>query len=144
MLSLDKVGGTKFHVIPQVIEAELVVRAVSDVFAVGFVSFDFSHIVLDCSHLESEEVVDGTHPLRISFGQIIIHGDDMNSFVSKGVQIGGKSGDQGFSFPGFHFSDFSLMEDDTAHELDIEVTHVDGAFPRFPDNGKGFNQDIIQ
>ncbi len=36
------------------------------------------------------------------------------------------------------------MEDDTAHELDIKVAHVDGAFPHFPNDGKSFNQDIVQ
>jgi hypothetical protein len=36
------------------------------------------------------------------------------------------------------------MKNDTPHELDIEMPHVQGANGDFPDYGKGFEEQVVQ
>jgi hypothetical protein len=62
----------------------------------------------------------------------------------QGVQVDGEGRRQGFAFAGFHFGDFSLMEDHSSDELDIEGAHPDPSFRRFPDDGKRLDEEIVQ
>ncbi len=99
--------------------------------------------MLDNTDAQAEKFVDRAHPFSVAPGQVIVDGDDMNALALKSVEVGGQSGHQGFTLAGLHLGDFALMEDYSAHQLDVEVTHADGAAGDFPDDGKGFNQDVI-
>jgi hypothetical protein len=64
--------------------------------------------------------------------------------TGEGVQVAGEGGDEGFAFAGFHFGDLALVKDDAADELDVEVTHLDGALAGFADDGEGFREDGVE
>ena len=36
------------------------------------------------------------------------------------------------------------MEDDAAHQLDVEVAHVEDALPRLPDDGKRLREEVVE
>ncbi len=93
---------------------------------------------------ETEEGIDLSHPLGVAFGEVVVHGDDMHATASEGIEINRQSGDEGFSFAGFHFGDFALVQHHATDHLHVEVTHVEHAAPSFADDNKGFGEDFLE
>ena len=79
--ALHLVGQSRRHVVAQVVEAELVVRAVGDV--AGVVSpFERRLLAVARDHqpdAEAEEVVDPTHPFGVEPSEVVVHGDDAHA-----------------------------------------------------------------
>ncbi len=67
------------HIIAQIIEAELVVRAVGDVAAIGLAALIVVEVVQDAAYGQPQEPVDLPHPFGVALGQIVVHGDDMHA-----------------------------------------------------------------
>ena len=85
------------------------------------------------------------HPLSIARGEIIVHGNDMNSAAAgERVEISRQRGDQRLAFAGAHLSNFALVQNDAADQLHIEMAHAGGAHACFSDNGKSFRQDLVK
>ncbi len=110
-------------VVAEVVEAELGVGAVGDVAGVFGAAFPRRHLVLDAADGEAEEAVNGTHPLRVAAGEVIVDGDDVDAEAGQGVEVNGQGGDEGFAFTGLHFRDHAAMQGDAADELDVEMDH---------------------
>ena len=68
----------------------------------------------------------------------------MHTSAGQGIQVGRHCGNQRFSFTGFHFGDFSLMQNNTAQQLDMERALAQDAVISLPDGRKGIRQNIIQ
>ncbi len=78
---LDHVLQAELHVVPQVIEAEFVVGPVGNVAPVGLLTLGVVELVDDDPYGHAQEMVNGTHPGRIPFGQVIVHRDHMDSLA---------------------------------------------------------------
>jgi len=132
------------EVVAQIVEPDLVVGDVSHIRRVGGLTEVVREVVLHEPHGQSEEFIDRSHPIAVAFGQIIVHGDDVDTAPGEGVEIDGKSGDEGLSLSGAHLRDLPLVEDDTADELNVKMAQADGPFGRFPDGGEGFGDQVIE
>ncbi len=51
---------------------------------------------------------------------------------------------QGLAFAGAHLGDPTLVKHDTAHELDIEVTHADGTLAGLTHQCEDFHQFLVE
>ena len=142
--ALDVVRELEFHVVAQVVEAELVVSAVSDVPGVGHLALSVVKLVLDDADGHAEETVDSAHPFGIAARQIVIDRDDVDAFAFEGVEIGGESGDQRFAFAGLHLGDLALMQNGAADQLNVEVPHVQHAAPCLANDRKGFGHHVVE
>ena len=143
-LPLDHVLPVDHHVVPQVIEAELVVGAVGDVAVVGLPPLIGVQIVDDAAHGEPQKAVDLAHPLGVATGQIVVDRDDVDALAGERVQIGGEGGHQRLALAGLHLGDPALMEDHAAQQLHVEVAHAHSPDGGLPDHGEGFGQDVVQ
>ncbi len=132
------------HVVPQVVKAELVVGAVGDVGGIGGLFRVAHHAVNDQAHRQPHKAVDFAHPLAVALGQVVVDGDDVDSPARQGVEVGGQSGYQRFSFAGFHLGNAALVEHDAAHHLDPVGAHAQHAPGGLPAGGKGLGQDVVQ
>ena len=141
---LHQLLGVDAHVVPQVVEAHLVVGAVGDVGGVGPLAGGLVHVVDDEAHGEAQEAVDLAHPLALVLGQVVVDGDDVDPLARQGVEVGGEGGHQGLALAGLHFRDAPLVEDDAAHQLDAEGPHPQDADGGLPHSGKGLGQDVVQ
>ena len=89
------------------------------------------------------------HPCAISFGEIIIYGNQVHSFSRKCVKINRKRRNQCFSFPCMHLSNFTLMKCNTTNQLDVIMNHVpndrfSSCIPRVgPNRFISFEVDIV-
>ena len=141
---LHHLGGVDGHVVPQVVEAELVVGAVGDVGGVGGLAVLGLDVVDHQAHGEAQEAVDLAHPLAVALGQVVVDGDDVDPFPGQGVEVGGEGGHQGLALAGLHLGDAALVEDDAADELHPVGLHAQHAPGRLPAGGEGLGQDVVQ
>ena len=162
VLALDHLLETEAHVVPEVVEAELVVGAVDDVGAIGVVAgarpergepdvrrgmgrvVAVRHLVLDDADLEAQRVVDRPHPLGIAPGQVVVHGDDVRARAGQRVQIGGEGCHQGLALAGGHLGDLPLVQHHPAHELDVEVPQAHRAARGLPHRREGLGQEVVE
>ena len=100
--------------------------------------------MLDTAHCQAEGVIDLAHPLHVALGEIVVDGDDMNTAAGDGVQRDGKGGGLGFAFARSHFGDLALMQNDTAHQLNVVVALAEGTAGRFAGGRKRFGQKFVE
>ncbi len=134
----------ELHVVPQVVESELVVGPVGDVGGVGLSPLVVLDFVLDTAHREPEEPVDPAHPVGIAARQVIVHRDHVDTPPGEGVEGDRQGRHEGLPFPGLHLRDPALVKHDAAHELNVEVTHAGGPFRDLANDGENLHQLLVQ
>ena len=82
---LHELGLVDGHVVPEVVEAELVVGAVGDVGVVGGLLAGGVDAVDDQAHGEAHPPVDLAHPVAVALGQVVVDGDDVDPLAGQGV-----------------------------------------------------------
>ena len=144
MAPLDQLVGVDGHVVPEVVEAELVVGAVGDVGGIGPLLLLLAHPVDDEPHGQAQESVHLAHPLALVLGQVVVDGDDVHALPRQGVEVGGQGGHQGFALAGLHLGDAALVEDDAADELHPVGPLAQHPHGGLPHGGEGLGEDIVQ
>ena len=142
--TLDAVFEVLDHVVAEVVKAEFVVGAVGDVGGVGGTPLGRGEIVVDDADFHPEGLEDRAHPVTVASGEVVVDGDDVDAPAGERVEIGGQRGGIGLAFAGLHLGDVAAMEDDTAHDLDVELAVADGTHGGFADGGKGLGQEIFK
>ena len=100
--ALHAVGYFVDHVVSQVVEAVFVVGAVGDVGTVGGLLVFTRGLGQVDAYCEAQEVVEAAHPLRISAGEVVVDGDDVDALAGEGVEVHGQGGGEGFALAGAH------------------------------------------
>ena len=85
--TLDPVSHLVHHVVTQVIEAILVVRPVRNVGPVGGLFILARRLWQVDAHGKAEKVVEPTHPLRITTGQIVVDGHHVNAATRQCIKV---------------------------------------------------------
>ncbi len=139
------------HVVSEVVKSEFVVGSVGDVARVGFPAdagaevevarvseFVAARLIdvaaaelvglfaltLDDSDTEAEEVVNRTHPDGVASGEVVVDGNEVGTASGECVEDQRRSSNKGLSFTSLHFGDSTLVENETADELDVKVAHA--------------------
>ena len=132
------------HIVAKVIEAELVVRAVSYIGVIGGFFVFRLHIVQNDADAHSEESVNLSHPLGVALCKVIVDGNDVYAVPRKRVEICRQRFDKRFSFAGLHFCDASLMQGDAAQKLHVIMTKPGNPRRRLSHRRKRFGQKCVQ
>ena len=121
---VDELAG---HVVAQVVEPELVVRAVRDVGGVLGPLLGRRRLEAgdDQADLETEEAVDATHPLGVEPGQVVVDGDEVHALAADAVEVGRERRDQRLALAGLHLRHPPEVQCRTAHQLHVEVALAD-------------------
>ncbi len=143
-LALDVLLEVEFHVVAQIIETELVVRAVGHIRAVRRLPFLVGEPMDDDADREAEEAVNLAHPFRVAPRQVVVDGHDVHAFAFEGIQVHRQRGDQCFTLACFHFRDLAGVKNDAADKLDVEMPHYEDPFGRLSYHGKGFGQNVVK
>ena len=113
------------HVVAQVVEAELVVRAVGDVGEVRRAALGRAGLgVVETPDGEAEVVVEVPHPLRVAAGEVRVDRHEVRALSGQRVQVQRQRRDERLAFAGRHFGDLAEVQLDAAHELDVVGHHV--------------------
>src|SRR6185295_832044 len=85
-------------VVAQIVEPELGVGTVSDV-AVILLAPDVGRLVVEnATNCDTQEAIDGAHPLTVTSSQVIVHGHYMNTAGGERIQVNGQCRDERFAF----------------------------------------------
>ena len=85
-----------------------------------------------------------SHPLSITFCQIIIDSNDIYAFSIQRVQIRRKRGYERFSFSCLHLCDTSLVKDNTADNLYSVMAHAQAPECSLAHDSVRFRENIVQ
>ena len=114
----------KFHVVAQIIKAQLIISSVGNVATISVLTFLIVHAIGNTANGKAEETVQLAHPFRVALGEVIIHGHNMHAFAWQCIEVGGQRTYQRFTLTRAHFSDHAFMKDNTADHLHIKVAHA--------------------
>ncbi len=144
MAALHAHLGARDHVVAQVVEAELGVRAVRDICCIGRRLHVEAHAVLDEADIHAEEAVDLAHPLGVALGEVVVDRDDVDALAVKCIEVAGKRRDKRLAFAGLHLCNHAAVQRDAADELDIEVAHAERALRCLADRCEGLGQKVVE
>src|SRR5690606_23425971 len=115
------------HVVAQVVEAVLVVRAVRDVRTVRGAPLGRARLVqVDAVDGETEIRVDRAHPLAVALRQVRVHRDQVHAATGKRVQVDRHGRNERLALTRRHLRDLAAMQRDTADQLYVVGDHVPG------------------
>src|SRR5579862_4717438 len=132
------------HVVAEIVEAELGVRPVGDVGAVGLAPRLERHHVLDVGGAHAERAEDRLRPLLIALGEVVVRRHEMDAAARERVQVHRLGGDERLALAGLHLGDVALVEDDAAHQLDVEEADAERALERLPHGGEGLEDEVVE
>ncbi len=141
---MDHVLEPEFHVVAQIVEAELVVGAVSDVAEIGLLPLHVVEVVDDDADGQAEKTIDLAHPLGVAPGEVIVDRDHVHSVAGQCIEINGEGRDQRLAFAGLHLGDHAAMQYNTAHQLHVEMALPQGALRRLPHGRESVDQDVVE
>ena len=142
--ALDHVLQPVFHVVAQVVEAQLIVGTVSDVRVVGLLALLIIKAVNDHAHLQTQEIVDLAHPLGVAFCQVVVDRHHVHSASGERVEVHRQRRHQRLAFAGLHLGDAPLVQDHPADKLHVEMTLSQRALGCFAAGRKRGHQKIVQ
>ena len=98
----------------------------------------------DKSDCHSEITVDLTHPFGVTLCEIIVYRDYMNAFACQRVEVHRHRSYEGLTFTCLHLCDSSLMQDDTADDLNFVRLHAENSLRSLSYSSKCFRKDIVK
>ena len=144
MAALHELRRIELHVVAEIVETELVVRAVGDVATVRRVTLRIPEVVLDHADRHPEEAVDAAHPVGVAAGEIVVDGDDVHALAGEGVEVGGQRRDERLALAGLHLGDLAAVQHDAADELHVEVPHAEHAPSGLAHHREGVDQQVVE
>ena len=144
MPALDHVLQPIFHIVAQIIEAELVVGAVGHIGVIGDLALLVVEAMHDHADLKAEKIVDLPHPFGVAPGEVVIDRHHMHAATGESVEVDRQRGHQGLAFAGLHLRDPAFMQNHAADELHVEMPLPESAFGGFAAGGEGRYQDIVE
>ena len=144
MAALHEVVERPGHVVAQVVEAELVVRAVGDVAGVGGPALLRRQVGEDLADGQAEEAVHPAHPVGVAPGEVVVDGDDVHAVAGQRVEVGRQRRDQRLALTGLHLGDVAEVQRGAAHELHVVVELAQGAPGGLADDGERLGQQVVE
>ena len=110
----------KRKLVTQIVKPYLIGSGISYVTGISLLPRRCFHVALDVTHSQSEPLVDLSHPLRITAGQVIIHREHMRAACSLCIPRDRGNSGQGLAFAGLHLGNLALGERQRTLKLDLE------------------------
>ena len=142
--ALHQFGQRPGHVVAQVIETKLVIGAVGDVGGVGLAPGRRRHAGQDAAHAQPQEPVDATHPLGVTFGEVVVDRHDVHAIASQRIEVRRQGGDQRLALTGAHLGDVAPVQCRPAHDLHVVVTLPQGAHGSLADSCERLGQQSVE
>ncbi len=79
---------------------------------------------VDTVNRKSVEHIERSHPLRVTFCQIVVDGNHVNTVSCKCVEEHRQGSYKRFTFTRRHLGNLSLMQNGTTEELYVVVNHI--------------------
>ena len=144
MVTLNHVLDAELQVVTKVVEAEFIVGAIGHIAAIGGTADLVILVAGDAADAHAKTLIDLAHPGGIARSEIVIHGNDMNTTILKGVQEHRQRRHQCLTLTSFHLGDLALVKRNATHQLHIVVTLTQRALGGLANPGKSLGQKIVK
>ena len=125
MLALYEVLHCCSHVVTEVVETELVVSTECDIALVCFsTSCTVRLVLVDTIYAETVELIERSHPLGVTFREVVVHCDYMYSLSCQRIEEYRKCRNESLTLSCSHLGDLTLMKNNTTDELNVIVNHI--------------------
>ena len=115
MVALHEVFGRSGHIVAEVVEAELVVCAESDVGIVSLAACcGVRFVLVDAVDRQTVEHIKRSHPFGVALRQVVVDSDHMHAVACKRVEEYGQCRYKCLTFSGCHLGDFAAVKHYTA------------------------------
>ena len=132
------------HIVTKVVEAVLVICTVGYIAVISFSSLFVILFVNDKANGKTKEAVNTPDKLAVTLCKIIVNGYNVNALACKCIKVGGQSRNIGFTFACFHFCNSTLMQNNTADNLNGEMLQAEHAPRSLAAGGKRFGENIVK
>ena len=132
------------HIVTQIVKSEFVIRTISHIRGIGGLPFCKIQSMDDQPHRQPQKLIDLTHPLTVTTGQIVIHRNKVNAFSCQRIEIDRQRSDKRLSFACLHFGNLALVQGHAAKKLHIEMPHPGRSDRGFPHDGKSLWQQNFE
>jgi hypothetical protein len=113
--------------VAQIVEAQLLVRAVGDVASVGRAPRLGRHAADHHADGQSQRAVDRPHRFRVARRQVVVDGDDVHGDAAERGGRCAERGGQGLALPRLHLRHEPGKQHSASDQLHVVVTLADGA-----------------
>ena len=110
MAALDNVVKRAHHVVTQVVEAQLVIGAVSDVAGISFLTLCRARLGEDNTNAKTQPTVHTAHHLGVTLSQVIVDRNDVNALTFKCVEVSRQQRGQRLTLTGTHLGNVAEVE----------------------------------
>ena len=125
MSALYEVHRAGSHIIAQVVEAKLVIRTKCNIARICTATLiRVWFVFVDTIHGQAMEHIERTHPLRVTFSQVVVHCHHVYALVGHSIEEDWQGSHKGFTLTRSHLGYLAFVEYDTTNELHIIVHHV--------------------
>ena len=142
--ALGHLGDRALHVVAQIVEAQLVVGRIGDVGPIGRHLLGLGLEGDDDAGGQAQLAIDLAHPARVALGEVVVDRDDMHALAGQGVQIGREGGDECLALAGAHLGDVAAVQEDAAHQLDVEGAQAERTLGGLAAIGEGLGQHGVK
>ena len=144
MLALVHLREFGFHVVAQIIKAQLVVGGIGHVTTVGGLLLGLGLLRIDNAGSHTECCKNLAHPFRVAAGEVIVDGNNVHTLTGERIQIGREGRDKGLALAGLHLADVAFMQKDAAHQLNIKGPQAKRTAGAFTAVGKCLGQELVE
>src|SRR3989338_6189807 len=95
-------------------------------------------VMIDDAHAETKEVIDLSHPHRVTAREVVVHRYDVHAFSFERVEVRGERRNERLPFAGPPLRDAAIVEHRSAHELDVKMPLTERPARRFTDKRECF------
>ena len=154
--ALDLFGELRGHVVAQVVEAELGVRAVDDVAGVGGVLLLRRLHVLEHADAHAKRVVDRAHPFGVASGEVVVDRHHVHALAlrllalagplahGQRVEHDGERRRQRLALACLHLGDLTVVQRHRADQLHVEMAHLHRALARLAHDREALRQQRLE
>ena len=142
--ALDEVLLAPRHVVAQVVEAELVVRAVGDV-GVVLLAADLGRLAGDdVAGRHAEGAVDAAHELGLVRREVVVDRDDVHALAGDRVEVRREGRGQRLALTGLHLGDVAEVQRGAAHDLHVVGALAERALGGLAHGGEGLGHELVE
>ena len=103
-----------------------------------------SHSVLNQADLHAQETIDGSHPLAVAAGKIIVDRNDMNAFARQSIEVPGERRDERLALAGLHLGNLAVVERHGANELHVEMAQAECSYAGLSNRGERLRKNGVE
>ncbi len=91
-----------------------------------------------------ECLVHRARPFRVALREVVVDGHEVHALAEQRVQVQRLHGDEGLPLARLHLCDVALVQDDAAHQLDVEQANADRPLEGLAYRGERLEEDVVE